>query len=65
MIIDMRKLKHKGYLINLDEDRIEIIAEQCRDITSELHEMTDLPMRDCRYLQTEIVDLQIMDAIRN
>jgi hypothetical protein len=69
MRIRIGALRERGFHCEVKMDgkeasEITIWPDNGRDISEKLRELTDLPMRDCFALQEEIVDLQIINVLK-
>jgi hypothetical protein len=66
MRINLKNLEKRGFESRYDEKSgtVDIWPREHKEITDQLQDLTGLPKRDCYYLQEEIADLQIINAIK-
>jgi len=65
MRIDYKRLEGMGFHVETVQDGVDIYPRRTKDIATELQVLCELPLHDCYYLQEEIVEMQILNALRS
>lgn len=64
MRITISKMIERGFRVEATKEHVDIYPDHGIDIADKLQKLTDLPIRDCYVLQEDIVDMQIVHAMK-